>query len=305
MMLAEPISCSLLSKRFGNVSALESVTFKVAKPCVIGLVGPNGSGKSTLLRLLMGAQKPSSGDVQLFGRAPRESRIRYTDVGYLSAADRMFPQLTVLENMIYRGRLYGLDSKTCSTMAARLLRDRNLYGQRDRSPDVLSTGQRRQISLLATLMHQPKILLLDEPTTGIDIMAITQIYQLMEELCEDNCTILLATHSIEELVTLCGRTIALHDGQLVHDSATKDLGTSRKQVRDSLQYLFLGRSVPQSPRLPPLAPVLPEVESLAIEAEPPELQLMLEDDIDSASLRRDVINFDRQPRHTPRPGAVL
>lgn len=290
-MLAPAITCSNLSKRFGNVIALESVSFEVERPCVIGLVGPNGSGKSTLLRLLMGAQKPSAGEVRLYGRAPRESRLQYTDVGYLSAADRMFPQLTVLENMIYRGRMYGLDSKLGSTMAARLLRDRNLYGLRDRSPADLSTGQRRQISLLSTLMHQPKILLLDEPTTGIDITAITQIYALMKELCDDNCTILLATHNIEELVTLCERTIALHDGQLVHDSQTSELGTSRAAVRDSLQYLFLGRGVPQASLLP----------KVAVEKEP-EFNLQLEDDDPPPRFPDEVIEFDQRSINIGRQG---
>jgi len=254
-MMSPPITCQGLSKRFGNVIALESVSFDVNSPCVIGLVGPNGSGKSTLLRLLMGAIKPSCGEVHLFGRSPRESRLNHTNVGYLSAADRMFAELTVLENMIYRGRMYGIDSKQSSAVAARLLRERNLYSLRDRRPDTLSTGQRRQVSLLSTLMHEPKLLLLDEPTTGIDIMAITQIYQLMAELCADNCTIVLATHHLEELVTLCQRTIALHDGQLVHDSPTEELGSSRSQVRDSLRYLFLGRGLPEpnAPLSPPPA----------------------------------------------------
>jgi ABC-type multidrug transport system ATPase subunit len=249
----------------------------------------------------MGAQKPSGGEVHLFGRAPRESRLRYTDVGYLSAADRMFPELTVLENMIYRGRMYGLDIKHTSTMAARLLRERNLYGLRDRRPDTLSTGQRRQVCLLSSLMHQPKILLLDEPTTGIDITAITQIYALMSELCEDNCTILLATHSIEELVTLCQRTIALSDGQLVHDSPTTDLGKSRAEVRDSLQYLFLGRGLPTRHQAPP--PVSkPEHEvpvELTLEAAPgveQEFELSLEEDVEpppAPHFNDDVIDFDR------------
>jgi len=244
-MRIAPISCTDLTKRFGSLIALESVSFAVETPGVVGLVGPNGSGKSTLLRLLMGALKPSSGEVHLFGHAPRESRLRYTNVGYLSAADRMFPELTVRENMIYRGRLYGLDHQQGATMAARLLRERNLYGLRDRRPQTLSTGQRRQVSLLSVLMHQPKVLLLDEPTTGIDITAISQIYQLMSELCEEDCTILLATHAIEELVTLCSRTLALHDGQLVYDRPTVELGQTRTQVRDTLQYLFLGTEAPK------------------------------------------------------------
>jgi ABC-type multidrug transport system ATPase subunit len=249
-----------LTKRFGSLIALESVSFSLRTPGVVGLVGPNGSGKSTLLRLLMGALKPSSGEVHLFGHAPRESRIRHTNVGYLSAADRMFPELTVLENMIYRGQLYGLDHQRGSTMAARLLRERNLYSLRDRRPNTLSTGQRRQVSLLSTLMHQPKILLLDEPTTGIDITAISQIYRLMAELCEEDCTILLATHSIEELVTLCARTLALHDGQLVFDKPTVELGRTRAEVRDSLQYLFLGSEAPS--RQPSATPTMPSANDL-------------------------------------------
>lgn len=246
-MTIAPITCKDLTKRFGSLIALESVSFSLNTPGVVGLVGPNGSGKSTLLRLLMGTLKPSGGELHLFGHTPRESRRHHTSIGYLSAADRMFPEITVLENMIYRGRLYGLSHQEGSTMAARLLRERNLYGLRDRVPETLSTGQRRQVSLLSVLMHQPKILLLDEPTTGIDITAISQIYQLMSELCEEDVTVLLATHSIEELVTLCTRTLALHDGQLVYNRPTVELGHTRKEVRDTLQYLFLGSDAPPRP----------------------------------------------------------
>lgn len=287
-MLPSPIIVNSLSKRFGNVIALESVSFEVHRPCVIGLVGPNGSGKSTLLRLLMGSIRPSGGEVKLFGHAPRESRLRHTDVGYLSSADRMFPELTVLENMIYRGSMYGLNSRDCSMMACRLLRDRNLYHLRDRLPHTLSTGQRRQVSLLSTLLHQPKVLLLDEPTTGIDIMAITQIYRLMSELCEDNCTIVLATHHLEELVTLCQRTIALHDGQLVHDCATADLGSTREEVRDALQYLFLGRTFPVRP------PAASDDSSLpTVSHSPPPAELSLEEDRHAPVDPPRVVDFDR------------
>lgn len=253
-MTSAPITCEHLSKRFGNTIALEDVTLNITRPCVVGLVGPNGSGKSTLLRLLVGSIKPSRGEVRLFGRPPVESRRRATNVGYLGAADRMFPELTVLENMIYRSQFYGVDRHDAPTMAAGLLRDRKLYHLRDNKPGELSTGQRRQVCLLSTLMHKPKILLLDEPTTGIDMLAINEIYALMTELCADDCTIVLATHHIEELVSLCERTIALSDGQLVQHCATSHLGTSRPQVRASLQELFHGRVLPDPPSREPRLP---------------------------------------------------
>lgn len=251
-----PINCTMLHKRFGNVIALEEVSFQVSKPSVIGLVGPNGSGKSTLLHLLMGSYEPSNGDVTLFGRSPKTSRRHHLDVGYLSAKDSMFPDLTVLENMIYRGMWYSLNPEEASSAAARLLRDRNLYSLRDKRPGTLSTGQRRQISLLSTLMHQPKILLLDEPTTGIDILAITEIYDLMSRLCDADVTIVLATHSLEELVSLCDRTIALYDGQLIHDSPTGDLGVEHSDVRKSLHRLFQGLPLDSSPDNPVPKPLL-------------------------------------------------
>lgn len=254
-MNSAPITCEHLSKRFGDIIALEDVTLNIPRPCVVGLVGPNGSGKSTLLRLLVGSIKPSRGEVRLFGRPPVESRQRATNVGYLGAADRMFPELTVLENMVYRSQFYGVNRHEAPTMAAGLLRDRKLYHLRDRKPGELSTGQRRQVCLLSTLMHKPKILLLDEPTTGIDMLAINVIYELMAELCADDCTIVLATHHIEELTSLCERTIALVDGQLVQHCATSHLGSTRPQVRASLQELFQGRILPDAPAPTPRVPV--------------------------------------------------
>ena len=245
-MSTAPVVFQHVTKRFRNTTAIENLTFTIAEPCVVGLVGPNGSGKSTLLRLLVGAMRPSRGEISVFGRSPLDARLRATSVGYLAASDRMFPELTLIENMVYRSQFYGVDRREAPTLAASLLRDRKLYHLRDRKPSELSTGQRRQVCLLSVLMHKPKILLLDEPTTGIDMVAINQIYTLMAELCADDCTIILATHHIEELVSLCERTIALNDGQLVQHCPTARLGATREQVRQSLQGLFHGRIVPPS-----------------------------------------------------------
>lgn len=239
-----PISFKHVTKRFRNTIALENITFTVPGPCVVGLVGPNGSGKSTLLRLLVGAITPTRGEISVFGLNPVDARLRATSVGYLAATDRMFPELTVLENMLYRSQFYGVDRREAPSLASGLLRDRGLYHLRNRKPGELSTGQRRQVCLLSVLMHKPRIMLLDEPTTGIDMLAINEIYALMAELCADDCTIILATHHIEELLSLCDRTLALSDGQLVQHCETRRLGSTRDQVRSSLQALFRGNVVP-------------------------------------------------------------
>ncbi|TVS17085.1 MAG: ABC transporter ATP-binding protein [Gammaproteobacteria bacterium] len=240
-----PIAFQHVTKRFRNTVALESVSFSIPGPCVVGLVGPNGSGKSTLLRLLVGAITPTRGEIRVFGLNPVDARLRATSVGYLAASDRMFPELTLIENMVYRSQFYGVDRREAPSLAATLLRDRGLYHLRDRKPGELSTGQRRQVCLLSVLMHKPRILLLDEPTTGIDMVAINQIYALMAELCADDCTIILATHHLEELVSLCDRTLALSDGQLVQHCETRRLGATREHVRASLQALFQGKVVPE------------------------------------------------------------
>lgn len=239
-----------LSKRYGNLIALDDVSFRVDHPSVVGLVGPNGSGKTTLLRLLVGALRPSGGDVTLFGAVPHRSTDLHKIIGYLSAADRLIPDLTVHENMIYRSKFYGMDVSEAAATAAKLLRERGLHFLRDRYPPTLSTGQRRQVTLLSTILHRPKLLLLDEPTTGIDIMAINEIYTLLEDLCADSTTIVLATHHVDELIALCERTIALHDGQLVHDSLTASLGSSRTEIRSSIQHLFSGRVLVSEPPSP-------------------------------------------------------
>lgn len=271
-----PITFQHVTKRFRNTIALENLSFSISKPCVVGLVGPNGSGKSTLLRLLVGAIQPSRGDISVFGLSPRDARLRATSVGYLAATDRMFPELTLIENMVYRSQFYGVNRHDAPSLAATLLRDRKLYHLRDRKPGELSTGQRRQVCLLSVLMHKPKILLLDEPTTGIDMLAINQIYALMAELCADDCTIILATHHLEELVSLCDRTIALNDGQLVQHCPTDRLGSTREQVRSSLQELFQGRIIPEHPS--DQASKHPTIEASAtvsaVRADGPPLELM-------------------------------
>lgn len=272
-MQSAVINAKGLSKRYANLIALDDVSFLVERPSVVGLVGPNGSGKTTMLRLLMGAIRPTGGDVSLFGTVPYRSTLLHRSIGYLSASDRLIPDLTVHENMIYRSKFYGMEANEAAATGAKLLRERGLHFLRDRFPPTLSTGQRRQVSLLSTIMHRPKLLLLDEPTTGIDIMAINQIYTLLEDLCAQATTIVLATHHIDELIALCERTIALHDGQLVHDGLTSNLGATRAEVRASIQHLFSGRVLvapqPEVARMQPLSTPVEQAHGLSLVAEDP------------------------------------
>lgn len=214
-----------LRARYGSIAALRGLTFSVSPGERVAICGPNGAGKTTLLRVLSGAIRPSAGELRLGGLDPaRHAAPVRAMLGILGHQTYLFGELTVAENLRLYGRLYGV-----STAAARLdelLEQVGLAGRRTVPVDSLSRGLQQRLAIARAVLHDPPIMLLDEPETGLDLAA----RQLLETILVGGGTrrtVLMATHNLDQARRLCERALVLADGRLVDTIATDELDTER------------------------------------------------------------------------------
>ena len=226
------LSIRELSRNFGRRRALTRVSLDCRSGEIVGLLGPNGAGKSTLLAILSTLAIPSSGEVLYGGRtakqigAPVRSRI-----GVLSHDLHLYSELTALENLVFFGRLYGVDSP--ETVAADALRRARLD---DRGNDLVSgfsRGMRQRLALERALLHNPRLLLLDEPFTGLDDASTMALIERLRELRSAGCIMLVATHDLDVGEAVLDRAVILHDGRLI--ASEPDVRGLRKRYQDRLQ----------------------------------------------------------------------
>jgi ABC-2 type transport system ATP-binding protein len=211
--MAEPmISVQNLTRRFGDFVAVDHINFDVAKGEIVGYLGPNGSGKTTTIRMLLGLLIPSEGKTTVLGydvfKQSEEVRLR---VGYMSQKFAIYDDLTTLENLTFYGGVYGITDKN------RILDTLQLVGLKEHGDTLtkdLSTGWRQRLSLGIALVHQPKLLFLDEPTSGVDPTARRAFWDLIYQLAEDGVTILVTTHYMDE-AEYCERVGVMRDGKLL------------------------------------------------------------------------------------------
>jgi ABC-2 type transport system ATP-binding protein len=211
--MSEPvIQVENLTRRFGDFVAVDNVSFEVRAGEVVGYLGPNGSGKTTTIRMLLGLLEPDEGKATVLGfdtfRQSDEVRAR---AGYMSQKFAIYDDLTVLENLTFYGGVYGIRDK------ARIAHTLELVGLRGHESTLtrsLSAGWRQRLALAIALVHEPKLLFLDEPTSGVDPTARRAFWDLIYELAEDGVTILVTTHYMDE-AEYCERVGIMRDGKLL------------------------------------------------------------------------------------------
>jgi ABC-2 type transport system ATP-binding protein len=207
-----------LSKRFGRIEALRDVSFAVAPGQTYGLLGPGGCGKTTLIRLLLGALRPSSGRAVVLGR-PVPSPATAAAVGYMPQLPALYLELTARENVSFFASLYGVHSRKAveETLALVELADRA-----DSPVSTFSGGMRQRASLACALVHRPRLLLLDEPTVGVDPRLRAAFWAYFHRLNQEGVTIILSSHVMDE-AERCHRLILLRDGRLLAEGAPAEL----------------------------------------------------------------------------------
>ncbi len=201
-----------LTRRFGDFVAVDHVNFEVSAGEVVGYLGPNGSGKTTTIRMLLGLLEPSDGNATVLGfDAFKQSEEVRARAGYMSQKFAIYDDLTALENLTFYGGVYGITDK------ARITRTLELVGLRGHDSTLtrsLSAGWRQRLALGIALVHEPKLLFLDEPTSGVDPTARRAFWDLIYELAESGVTILVTTHYMDE-AEYCERVGIMRDGKLL------------------------------------------------------------------------------------------
>ena len=211
-----------LSKNFGSVVAVRDVSFRIEARAITGLLGPNGAGKTTTLRMLAGVLGPSSGTIAIAGhdilQSPLEAR---RSIGYLAETSPLYVEMSVQDYLSYRAALKGVDRKQRRAAVERATSDARCTDVRDVPIVQLSRGYRQRVGLADALLARPKVLLLDEPTAGLDPNQIREVRELISQLAE-NHTILLSTHVLAEVEASCTEAVVIHRGELVaHDRIDK------------------------------------------------------------------------------------
>jgi len=218
------VHCRDIRKAFGNMVAVADLSFDIQPRSCFGLLGPNGAGKTTTLRMLLGQSPRSGGVLEVFGQDIDEGRktIRQR-TGIVPQADNLDPDFTVRENLSMYGSYFRLDSKVMSERIPGLLDMVELAPRADDRIETLSGGMKRRLTLARALINDPQLLVLDEPTTGLDPQARHMIWSLIHQMKRAGKTILLTTHYMEEAERLCDELIVIDDGSLLAKGSPAEL----------------------------------------------------------------------------------
>lgn len=233
-----------LAKTFGKLRALDDVSFDVQAGETFGLIGPNGSGKTTLIRVLLGIATPSGGEARVLGRRMPDRSVA-SQIGYMTQASALYGDLSVRENLAFFGALYGLRGKALAERIAETLALVDLADRRDTPVGQLSGGMRQRVSLATSLIHQPRLLFLDEPTVGIDPELRLQFWDYFALLNQQGVTIVVSTHHLDE-ARRCHRLAMMRFGKLLALDAPDALLRASGREDFDQAFLYYAQRIPSA-----------------------------------------------------------
>jgi ABC-type multidrug transport system ATPase subunit len=249
------ISARGLVRQFGNVTAVNDVSFSVARGEIFGFLGPNGSGKTTVIKMLTGLLPLSGGDATVEGLNVRTEAERVRErIGYMSQNFSLYPDLTVTENLTFYGRIYSLTNDRLRSRMEEVVQLNGLAPYLDRLASQLSGGWKQRLALGCAMLHEPKLLFLDEPTAGIDPVARRQLWDLLFELSGHGITFFVTTHYMDE-AERCSHVAYIYYGKLIADGTPDSLrelpdvtpaGTIRVEITtpEVTRALKIARQIP-------------------------------------------------------------
>ncbi|MEV4382666.1 ABC transporter ATP-binding protein [Streptosporangium sp. NPDC049644] len=218
------LSCAGLSKRYGDILAVQDVGFFIEKGEAYGLLGPNGAGKTTAISMLVGLLQPDTGSVQVCGHdLATDPLAAKAKIGYVPQEIALYPDLTGRENLRFFGRLYGLPRRELAKRIDEVLDFVGLSDRADGKIDTYSGGMKRRINIGAALLHRPEVLILDEPTVGVDPQSRKAILDGVEQLVADGMSLLYTSHYMEEVERVCKRVGIIDHGKVIAEGTRKEL----------------------------------------------------------------------------------
>jgi ABC-2 type transport system ATP-binding protein len=222
----QPLEIAGLVKRFGSLTAVDGISLTLAPGECLGLLGPNGAGKSTLIRSIVGRVIPNSGTVSIFG-APAGSAAASAALGWVPQELAIYPRLTCAENLAAFARYHGLSSSELKQQSKWCLHWAALEDRTKTIAGTLSGGMKRRLNMAAGMIHKPRVLLMDEPTVGVDPQSRNRIFEMIEAIRDQGTSIIYTTHYMEEAERLCDRIAIVDHGRIIAE------GTHAELVRNS------------------------------------------------------------------------
>jgi len=237
-----------LTRRFGELTAVDNVTFSVAPGQFFGFLGPNGAGKSTTIKMLTGLLEPSAGSIEILGQPFNSFALDLKrQIGVVPEGMALFGRLTAREYLRFVGRMYGLEKETTDERTDELLDFMQLANESKKLVTDFSHGMQKKLSLAAAVIHAPRVLFLDEPFEGVDAIAAGMLKTMLQGMIHRGATIFLTSHVLEIVERLCSHVAIIHQGRLVANGALEELragvasslpGTDASQ-RLTLEEIFL------------------------------------------------------------------
>jgi lipooligosaccharide transport system ATP-binding protein len=251
-----------LTKRFGGFVAVDGIDFVIAPGEAFGFLGPNGAGKSSTMRMIGCVSPVSGGTLRVLGMDPAAdgAQIR-TRLGVVPQEDNLDTELTVWDNLMIYGRYFDLPRAEIRRRAEELLEFVQLSDRRDSRVDPLSGGMKRRLTIARALINQPEVLLLDEPTTGLDPQARHMLWERLYRLKQDGVTLVLTTHYMDEAEQLCDRLVIMDGGRIVAEGSPREL-VATHATREVVELRF-ARAADQSDALARVRALAPRVEAVA------------------------------------------
>lgn len=229
-----------VSKRYGNVTAIDYLDLDVKKGEILGLLGPNGSGKSTTLKMILGLVKPDSGSVNVLGVNVEDDPIVVKrKVGYVPESPRIYEFLTGLEFLDFTGDVYEMFPDEKKKRVEEFLKALDLEGREGDMMSSYSEGMKQKVVIISALMHKPELLLLDEPLSGLDPKSARIVKDLLRQLISQGVTAIMSTHVLEIAQAMCDRIAIMYEGRLLALGTMKELRQRAKMPESGLEDIFL------------------------------------------------------------------
>lgn len=216
----------------GDNFALNNVTLKVPKCSIFGLIGPNGAGKTSIINILSGVVKKTSGTIRIFGQEINHSDYKYKRrIGFILEEPHYLEKLTIDEYLKFSAALYGMDSSDVEKRVSELIKFFDLDDKKKSRIETYSKGMKKKVSLASAIIHNPELLILDEPLEGIDPLSVKKVKEALLLMVSSGVTILLSSHDLNTIENLCDEVAIIHNGKLVFQSKTECI---RRKIKDEL-----------------------------------------------------------------------